>query len=91
MKQSPWRTVIAIELLGLNLLIGLLIVCNVPTELAVVIGTVFVAFSGGIVGLGGFLTTKSTVEHLAHGTGVKGAVAALMTDAKPGEETKVQP
>jgi hypothetical protein len=88
-KLSPWRTVIAIEVLGLDLLVGLLIVCAVPDYLAVVIGTVFVAFAGAVVGLGGVLGTKSAVEHLAGGSGVKGAVAALMTDAKPGEE-KVQ-
>ena len=89
-QLSQWRTVIAVELLGLNLLIGLLVICNVPDYLAVVIGTVYVAFAGAIVGLAGVLGGKSMVEHLANGSGVKGAVSALMTEAKPDEEPKVQ-
>jgi hypothetical protein len=85
-----WRTVIAVELLGLNLLVGLLLCCAITGPVALMASALFSPFALAIVGLAGVLGGKSAVEHLAGGSGVKGAVAALMTDAKPGEEPKVQ-
>ena len=45
----------------------------------------FLAFAGGIVGVMGTIATKSAVGALAQGGGIKGAIAALTTDKKPGE------
>jgi hypothetical protein len=83
--MSRWRTVIAVELLGLDLLAGLWIVCHTEGLVALASGAIFTAFGISLVGLGGVLGGKSAVEHLANGNGIKGAVATLMTDAKPGE------
>ena len=82
---AQWRTVIAVEILGVNLLIGLWVVCRTEGLIAMAMGAIFAAFAAAIVGLGGFISGKSMVEHLANGTGVKGAVSALMTNAKPGD------
>lgn len=46
---------------------------------------IFAAFAAAVVGIVGVVGGKSAVEHLANGTGFKGAIAALMTDAKPGD------
>jgi hypothetical protein len=82
---SRWRTVIAVELLGVNLLAGLWVVCHTEGLVAMFMAAVFAAFAAAIVGLGGVLGGKSMVEHLANGTGTKGAWAALTTAAKPGQ------
>jgi hypothetical protein len=83
--MSQWRTVIAVELLGANLLAGLWIVCHTDGIVAMIVGAVFTAFAAAIVGLGTNLAVKSGVEHLANGTGIKGAWSALTTAAKPGQ------
>jgi hypothetical protein len=44
----------------------------------------FFAFAGGIVGILTTLAGKAAVDSLSNGTGFRGAVSALMTDAKPG-------
>ncbi len=46
---------------------------------------IFTAFAGAVVCIVGAVATKSTFEHLSNGTGFKGAIASLLTDAKPGE------
>jgi hypothetical protein len=80
---SQWRTALSVLTLGLMLLVGLWICCNVAGPVAIMVAAIFSSFSLAIVGLGGVLGSKSAVEHLAGGGGVKGAAAALMTDAKP--------
>jgi hypothetical protein len=87
MKQlSQWRTVISIEILGVDLLLGLLICCNVPDSIIPVALAIFAPFALAISSLGAIIGGKSTVEKLANGTGIKGAVAVLMTDKKPEHE-----
>ncbi|OFW58407.1 MAG: hypothetical protein A2Y75_01480 [Candidatus Solincola sediminis] len=83
MRFARWRTVIAIEILGVMLLLGLLLACSVDESLAAVIATMFIAFASAIVGLATNLAGKSAVEHLASGGGVKGAAKALLTNTKP--------
>jgi hypothetical protein len=85
------HTFVGTLILGLMLVVGLLIVCNADPSFAPVAGAVYAAFAGGIVGLDFALGGNRAVAHLAAGTGAKGAVAALMTDAKPGDETTDQP
>jgi hypothetical protein len=46
---------------------------------------VFTAFAGAVVVIVGAVATKSTVGALADGTGLRGAMAALLTNAKPGD------
>jgi len=82
---SRWRTVIAVELLGLDLLAGLLVCARLDGPVALMAAALFSSFALAIVGLGGVLGGKSMVDHLADGTGTKGAWAALTTAAKPGQ------
>ena len=77
-------------ILGLINLLGLLIMCNVPVELAPYLGTIAVAFTSALVGLAGVHGTREAINGLANGSGVHGAIAALMTDAKPGETPEVK-
>lgn len=83
--MSRWRTVIAVEVLGLDLLAGLWLCVHAPESFAAALGVVFAAFAGAIVGLAGVLGTKSAIQHLANGTGAKGAWSALTTSSKPGD------
>jgi hypothetical protein len=48
-------------------------------------GAAYSAFSLAVVGVAAALAGKASVEALSQGGGVKGAAAALMTDAKPGD------
>jgi hypothetical protein len=68
------------------LLAGLVVVCNAPTAFGPFIGAIYIGFSGGISALALALAGRNSVESLAQGNGVKGAVASLLTDAKPGEK-----
>jgi hypothetical protein len=89
-QLSQWRTVIAIELLGLDLLAGLWLCSTISGPVALLAAALFTPFTVAIAALAAVLGGKSAVEHLGNGSGVKGAVAAIMSDAKPGEETRVQ-
>lgn len=51
-------------------------------------GAAYGAFSLAVVGLFMGLAGKSSVGALAQGTGIKGAIATLTTDAKPGDPPK---
>jgi hypothetical protein len=44
----------------------------------------FLAFAGGVVGVMGTLAGKSAISSLSNGSGIRGAMNSLMTDAKPG-------
>jgi hypothetical protein len=46
---------------------------------------VFVFFSGALVGLAGAAVVKSVGTSAVNGEGLKGGMANLMTDKKPGE------
>jgi hypothetical protein len=48
-------------------------------------GAAYVFLSGGVGVVLGFLAGKSAVAALASGSGLKGAKAAITTDAKPGD------
>ena len=85
-----WRTVAAVLALGLMLLAGLWICSQITGPVALMAAALFSSFALAIVGLAGVLGSKSMVEHLANGTGVKGAVSTLLTNAKPGEESTTE-
>lgn len=77
-----WRTVITILFLGVLLLLALVVCVRSGSDMA---AKVFTDFAWGIVFLGAAQAGKSTAQALGHGSGVRGAIAALMTSAKPGE------
>ena len=81
------RTFVGCMVFSLELLIGLMIVSNAPALFSPFAAGVYMSFAGGIAALAAALAGKGSVEHLAAGTGVKGAIAALMTEVKPGEQT----
>lgn len=88
---SQWRTFL-FGILVMGLLAAVLIV--IVTRVAAPDAQVVALFSSlcttawiAILGHAG----KSGVEHLAAGGGVKGAVAALLTDAKPGDPPEAKP
>lgn len=77
-----WRTVITILFLGVLLLLALVVCVRAGSDMA---AKVFTDFAWGIVFLGAAQAGKSTAQALGQGSGVRGAIAALMTDAKPGQ------
>lgn len=79
---SQWRTVLAVLSLGLLLVVSLLICAQLPEHMAI---EMYGVAAWSIVGLAIVVGGKSAAQHLAAGGGIKGAVAALFTDAKPGE------
>jgi hypothetical protein len=46
---------------------------------------IFTSFAGAVVFIVAAVAGKSAVAKLADGGGIKGAAAALLTDAKPGQ------
>ena len=80
-----YRTMLTVIVLGFVLLVGLMIVMGAPVAALQIGVAVFVAFASAVVGLAGAQATKSAAQHLGGSGGIKGAVASLMTDAKPGD------
>lgn len=82
MKISQWRTVaVVLVLAGLGLF-GFVRLLSAPGEFAV---RAYDTFAWTLLGLGAIAGGKSAIEHLGRGAGVKGALAALLTDSKPGD------
>ncbi len=77
---SQWRTVGTVVVLAGLMVLCLLLVADKPRgpELLGEVGWAFVLFAGVAAG-------KSAVEHLAVGGGLRGALNAFLTDAKPGD------
>jgi hypothetical protein len=80
---SPWRTVIASMGICAMQLAGFLFLVRhgVTMESAAAFGSLCTCSTGVALGL----SVKALGEHLGNGTGVKGALSALMTNAKPGD------
>lgn len=74
-----YRTLIGV-LVAIGALLGGLALLAVDQR-----GAAYGAFSLAVVGVVGSLAMKGGVGVLANGNGLKGAKAALMTEAKPGE------
>jgi hypothetical protein len=74
------RTLVGILVLGLMGLVGMLLVTTAGTT-SEAVG--YGALCGLLQVLGGALALKGSTGVLAGGGGIKGAAAALMTDAKP--------
>jgi hypothetical protein len=81
MKQvSQWRTALLVVLGFVVLLLGFRWAATAAGG-----SGLFEILRDGVVLLVITGASKSAVEHLAGGAGVKGAVRALLTEAKPGE------
>jgi hypothetical protein len=81
MKQvSQWRTALLVVLGFVVLLVGFRWATNSPAGLGL-----FEILRDGVFLLVVTGASKSAVEHLAAGGGVKGAARVLLTEAKPGE------
>lgn len=52
---------------------------------------IFTAFAGAVFAIVGAVATKSAVEHLGDGVGLKNAIASLMTDVKPDAPPETKP
>jgi len=83
MKPSPWRTVLTAAFVVTLQTLGFLYGTHHgwTAEGAVAFGSLCVWSSSVAVGQ----ALKSLGQSLGGGSGIKGAVAALMTDTKPGE------
>ena len=81
---SPWRTVLTVLVVCALQLAGFLALVHhgpVSAEAATAFGALCLWSTIAATGE----AAKSLGEHLGNGSGVKGALAALMTDRKPGE------
>lgn len=77
--MSAWRTVLVLCFLALVMLAGLWI-CRGAGDVG---AKLFPDLSYALLGFAFVQAGKSSVQALAGGGGVKGAIAALMTSAKP--------
>lgn len=81
MKSTPvaWRTVVVVLVMAGFMLAALFITSKMPN------GEKFFEHAvGGFILLAAIAASKSAVEHLATGGGLRGVAKVLMTDAKPG-------
>lgn len=81
---SQWRTVgvAVVFAVLLTSILGISLWVRDPTEITV---KLFENFGWTLFMFLAAAAGKSSIEHLASGGGVKGAVRALLTDAKPGD------
>jgi hypothetical protein len=79
-KTTPYRTVFTTLMLGLGVCILAGVLHKNEVEARVFETAAWVLFAMSLP-----QAAKSGIEALAKGTGVKGAVSALMTETKPGE------
>jgi hypothetical protein len=84
-KISQWRTVGAILVLAAMTLFAFWLAGRMPEGLAT---HIFDTLAWTFAGMALVIAGKASVQHLAGGGGLKGAVAALLTDAKPEEPPK---
>lgn len=79
--SPPYRTVLFLMFLGTLMVLTLALSRGQGEAVQKVAGDVIY----GLLGLGFVQAGKSSVQYLGAGGGVKGAIAALMTPAKPGD------
>jgi hypothetical protein len=84
---SQWRTVVVVLALALAVLAALWL-CRGAGDLG---ARLFPDAAYALLGLAVVAAGKSAVEHLGAGGGVKGALRALLTDAKPGDPAPAPP
>lgn len=81
-----WRTVAIVMASLLVLLVAYLVGLRHPAA-----GGLFDPMATAVCTIAGIGAAKSAVEHLGNGGGLRGAAAALLTDAKPGGPPQAQP
>ena len=79
-KLSQWRTVISVLILATMCLFAFWLAGRMPESLAM---HIFDTIAWTFLGMAFVLAGKSGVQYLAGGGGVKGAMSALLTTAKP--------
>lgn len=79
-KRTPYRTVFVTLCLGLGVCVLAVMLHKTEVEARVFETAAWVLFAMSLP-----QAAKSGIEALAKGSGVKGAMSTLMTDAKPGE------
>ena len=86
--MTGYRTLAGCLALAGCVLVALWMCRAIPGETA---DKLFATAAWALTGIAGLIAGKGAVGVLAQGTGVKGAVRALLTDAKPGEpDTKAE-
>lgn len=88
---SQWRTVGVVLVLALLLVLSfrwLVLAPAGPGEFTV---KLFDTLAWALLFFAMTAAGKSSIEHLAAGGGVRGAMRALLTDAKPGDPPPPQP
>lgn len=84
-QVSQWRTVgVVLVIAGLLVLAFRWLVLS-PTGPGEFTSRVFDTLAYSLLGLAFVAAGKSSIEHLAAGGGLRGAVRALLTEAKPGD------
>jgi hypothetical protein len=78
-----YRTFLGVICLGGMALAGFILSLHVDEPLSGVAIACYSSLTLCLIGLGGLLAGKSTVEKLAGGGGIKGAIRSLLTDEKP--------
>lgn len=86
---GAWRTIaiVAFELLLLALVYGYAAHRGFTAESAMAFGSLCTAATASV----GAVALKALGEHLGNGSGLKGALSALMSDTKPGDPAPVKP
>lgn len=83
MKLTGLRTFL-FSVIALGFLLAGLNLCLIYPTAGI---AVFTAFAGAVCVIVAAVAGKSAVSKLADGGGVKGAMAALLTESKPGQPT----
>lgn len=84
-QLSQWRTVGAVMVLALMLVASFWCLVLSPAGPGEYTVKLFDALAWTLLLFALVAAGKSSVEHLAAGGGVRGAISALLTDAKPGD------
>lgn len=82
-KRTPYRTVFVTLMLGLGVCVLAVMLHKTEVEARVFETAAWVLFAMSLP-----QAVKSGVEVLAKGSGIKGALGALLTEAQPGEPPK---
>lgn len=88
---SQWRTVGVVLVLALLLVLSFRWMVLSPAGPGEFTVKLFDTLAWGLLSFGLTAAGKSSIEHLAAGGGLRGALRALMTDAKPGDPTTAPP
>lgn len=84
-QVSQWRTVGVVLVLALFLVLAFRWLVLSPAGPGEFTARVFDTLAYSLLGLAVVAAGKSSIEHLAGGGGLRGAVRSFLTEAKPGD------